>query len=220
MKKIEKSCFLHLSKFIKGLNAKSVIKNVLKNLKGTFLLSFIFGGTLQCIVLFDEMVSIPVMLSTFIETAIPTSIVVTVFYGTFDMIKAFKQKKQFLSKDINDVVQTLNENDLNISDNSLKNAVVKTVSETKTTTIHNSDREKTRKVINYIGITEKDKLIILKELITENKKYDSFNPLETCQSELYLLDEKDKIDGEFIRTDGSLRDKGLALKYGNTKGSK
>ena len=94
--------------------------------------------------------------------------------------------------------------DLNISEEELNNAFIKS---TKSNDIYylwdgKGTKVKRKRVISYIALSRKDKLLILKQIVSYFK-FDDKNMKDSFYSELYLLEDEDLRDENFILEDGS-----------------
>ncbi len=102
--------------------------------------------------------------------------------------------------------------DLNLED--FKHAVIKKMPD-ENDTYYLCDGKGTKvdskKVVSYIGLSKKEKLIIFKQ-IASHYRYSDENMKDAQYIELFLLDNNDMLKEEFIKNDGSLNRENLLIK--------
>lgn len=89
-----------------------------------------------------------------------------------------------------------------------KNIVIKTVKIRKTKILDNHNHTtKTKKVIKYYHMVDKDKLYILREVITTINSYNKIK-----YKKLYILEDKDLINEGYLYSDGKINEYNKIIK--------
>lgn len=138
--------------------------------------------------------------------AIPYSIYIFVAEKNKIKNKGIAELNMFLYNNVD------NELDLNLEDFSksiIKNEPIK--NEVYYLCDGKGTKVNSKKVVSYIGLTKKEKLIIFKQ-IASHYKYDNKDMKDAQFIELFLLDNNEMLKENFINEDGSLNSENLLVK--------
>lgn len=128
---------------------------------------------------------------------------------TFSEIRDNKRKSQAKLKKVIDDIS----NKIDIEMKNFKNAVIKSETEKETYYLYDGEgtKVKRKKVVSYIGLNKKDKLIIFKQ-ITEHFKYYNKNMKDIDKLDLYLLENEDLKNEKIINYDSSINEQHPLIK--------
>lgn len=123
------------------------------------------------------------------------------------MIRHIANKKA--NKEIDSIVETINQNDIDLTKEEIKDKVevIEIENSKGFEYLDNGEYKKRKKVINYITINNNDKYKIIKEVTTyiKNVFYKKYN------NKTYVIDEKDFVTEGFIDELGNVTEKGKIL---------
>lgn len=208
MKEIKDLDNYNVAETIKNYNYKNTIKNAIKTNKNDIIKWSLIAGLFASLTL-SSGTGIIDSIITFLEYGIWAGIGTSVAFSSFEMINKHFDKR-IAKREVNVIIDRLERNNVLIKKNDLENTIVKEVENTKGTyCLDDNISEKRKKVINYIAISQKEKLEILKEVII-NTSSELGNDTEKT---LYLLNEEDKKQEGIITQNNEFTGKGLSLKY-------
>lgn len=126
----------------------------------------------------------------------------------FDLKKIIKVKTNKNDYIIDIILNEIKKYNPNFKSYLLNDAVIKTVETRKTKILDNHNRKKnTKKVIRYYHMRDKEKLYILKEVITTIKFYEKLK-----YKNLYILEDKDLINEGYLYEDGKINEYNKIIK--------
>ena len=211
MKEIKNLDNYNVGETIKNYNYKNTIKNAIKTNKNDIIKCSLIAGLFASLTL-SSGTGIIDSIITFLEYGIWAGIGTSVALSSFEMINKHFDKK-IAKREVNVIIDRLERNNVSISKNDLENTIVKEVENTKGTyCLDDNVRENRKKVVNYIAISQKEKLEILKEVIIKT----SSELGKDTEKTLYLLNEEDKKQEGIIAQNNELTGKGLSLKYNHS----
>lgn len=127
-------------------------------------------------------------------------------YCVYNYLRDNLKSKRELSYELNSFLYTIHDNELDLTLNDLKKAAVLDDKEEKEIYYlcdGNGTKVNRKKVVSYIGVSKKEKLIIFKQ-IANHFHYENKTMKDSNLIELYLLDNRSMIDEGFLKEDGSL----------------
>ena len=133
------------------------------------------------------------------------------FFGILNLYEVLEQhiKNKQASKEIDSIVETMNQNDIDLTKEEINDKVdVCEIENNKGFEyLDNGEYKKRKRVINYITINNNDKYKIIKEVTTyiRNVFYKKYS------SNTYIMNEQDLVTEGFIDEKGKVTEKGKLL---------
>lgn len=201
---------LNIGNTIKNFKDKITFKYSLKEMLKAMLTFFTFCTGFYWIILLilGATAKVPLILASAIVFGLP-AIYVSGLFTLGELIERHINNKK-ANKEIDYVIETLKQNDINLTKEEINSKVEVTQMENSKgyEYLDNGEYKKRKRVIKYITINNNDKYKIIKEVTTyiRNVFYKKYS------NKTYIMNEQDLINDGLITKDGKLTEKGKVLK--------
>lgn len=209
MKTFKKTKNLSISNTIQNFKDKITLKKSLKEISKGILVGFSTYTILGLLILL--ILGATITLPSILFSAIYVGVLGGFYLGMLELhkiVEKYTNNKQ-ASKEIDNVLETIKQNDIDIKKEEINTKVEVTQLENSKgfEYLDNGKYKKSKRVINYITINTKDKYKVIKEVITyvRNVFYKEYS------SNAYIMNDQDLVIEGFIDENGKLTEKGKLL---------